>query len=377
MLVPWQNIDTEKLHLFGIYELRNIARALGVPHPTTLLRSQLIEQIKNQIYSHKEIPCTPHRGRPPRETSFNIAQILEQEPPYSSILEIPDNFLSPGAFEVRSSLSGIAQTRTLNGYFHLIPRGNGVLISSCLGTYHIPAKLITANQLETGDRLETKAVWNGQEKRYVIEEINDIRRIPYDSAESIRPRIELKSSELEFKLGNRVIINSTKPHDRVRHTADICLDIKEAYKIVLLVEESDDCIEYLRKSGVNEVYLTKVDLSLKKQVLLALTALFNAKEHAAKGHNVLFFVDNLNKLFRVYNTCVTDSGSFSAAQINIGPLTDLKTFFMSAKQIKDGGSLTVILYSEKPSTETENFIVDEFTSITNVCYKIATDGNRG
>jgi len=249
---------------------------------------------------------------------------------------------------------------------HIVPRGCGVLISSCLNTYHVPIKLITANRLVTGDFLETKAVWNEHEKRYIIQEISKIERINFDSSESIRPHKVKKTGIIEFKLGQRVIVSIPQKQDRIEQIASNYKELTNIYKIVLLVEESDDCVQYLQDNGIDEVYLIKVNFSTKKQIMLALTSLFNAKRYAAGGKDVVLCIDNLNKLFRLYNTSVSTSGNHDISILNLGPLTDLKTFFMSGKQIKDGGSLTIIAQTNNPSSETEKYVLDDFCNLANV-----------
>jgi len=375
MQIPRQNIDIKRLNTFGIYELRNFARALGVPRPTTLLRNELIEQICLYMESGESEETgetgkpKKSRGRPPRNKNLNIAQVIDPEPYCPTILEMPDE---PPAytFSVASGIQVTEQTRTGSGFIHTVPRGHGVLISSCLNTYHVPIKLITANRLDTGDYVEVRAVWNDQDKRYHVEEILNVTRTNFCTAPSIRPHKPAKIQNFDFNLGSRVVLTSARKLDFVNYIAAHHKDIKNVHKIALLIEESDDCVDFLIEKGLDEAYLVKVNFSTKKKVMLALTALFNAKRHAADGKDVVVFTDNLNKLYKLYNSSVHDKGSIDISQINIGPLTDLKTFFMSSKQLKDSGSLTIISHVYKPSTQVENYIIDEFTNLANVVIEL-------
>jgi len=370
MEIPRQNIDIARLQMLGIYELRNLARELGVSRPTTHKRETLIELVVHQLRSGGQPAPRSVRGRPPRSKVFNVAEILEPEPLYETILERPDT-TSMRAISVCSPLPVTEPTRTGSGFLHTLPRGHGVLISFCLNTYYVPIRLITTHSLETGDHAEVKAVWSESDKRYIVEQITRVTKIGFDSAESARPHKSTEMGRLKFKLGQRIMVCTPRNYDRIESIARYNKMLEPKHKkIVLLVEESDDCVDYLRENGIHEVYLVKVNFSVKKQLMLALTALFNAKRYAAMGNDVVLAIDNLNKLFKLYNASAIESGTIETTQINLGSLTDIKTFFMSAKQIKDGGSLTIIGHANKPSSEMEKFVMDEFSTLANVYLEI-------
>jgi len=81
-------------------------------------------------------------------------------------------------------------------------------------------------------------------------------------------------------------------------------------------------------------------------------------------------VDNLNKLFRVYNATMWESGEVDHNVIHSGPYTDLKNFFMEAMQIENGGSMSIVTSVTESTTEIERHLKDDFFSICNVVKEI-------
>ena len=90
--VALQDIDINRLEMLGLYELRNLGRAIGVPRPTTLGRNELIGAIKNQIKNGSiSGPRKVSRGRKPRERGFDMTKLVASEP--SFLLSVYDDDL--------------------------------------------------------------------------------------------------------------------------------------------------------------------------------------------------------------------------------------------------------------------------------------------
>lgn len=364
-------VDINNLKTLGIYELRNLARSIGVSRPTTLVRKELIEKIIEQFNSQTEPQPQNTRGRPPRYSSFDLAKIIEPDAYqgiYGSVFDAPNDDT------VQSSIKSTDDVTYLRGFIHLVPRGHAYLISSCLNTFFVPVKLVVSFKLETGDSVEATAVKTESGNGYIVQEITKLNGIcpdkyakepksRFDRLEGNRPSVQI--GNLGIKYGQRCLVQTPKVFDRIESIAEYKTKMKDTYKIALLLEETDDTIEYLKQNGVEDVFLAKVNYNLKKQVMLVLIALFTAKHNALEGKNVILFVDNLNKLFKIYNTSSFDNGQMIMSQVNLGHLVDLKTLFMSSKAFENG-SLTTICYVNEPKTETDIFVFNEFCDITNV-----------
>ena len=367
-----KNLDANKLNQLGIYELRNIARSLGIPRPTTILRRELINAIITHDGDCYPEPERKNRGRPPRGATFDITQVLEAENDYQYSDDCVTNTII-----------------SASGFFHTSPNGQGMLIGTELCAYHVSNKHITLNMLAMGDFLEAKATYSTGRGAYVVSEISKINGFSplssinnlspdkhlktsvqhYDAIEGMRPNKPQQYGDLKFNLGQRVLIQTQRNYDRLEDIHKLSKESK-CHKIALVVEETVDCVSFLTESGINEVFLLKAGDSTKKHIMLCLLALFTSKRHAEEGKDVILFVDNMTKLFKVYNKSICFDGHMQINQINLGPLADLKSFFMSARALEAGGSLSILAYVNESENEIDKFVFSEFADLANVTHPV-------
>jgi len=243
-----------------------------------------------------------------------------------------------------------------SGYIHIVPRGHGMLITGAMKTYYVTIKQVLDNDLKTGDYVEAKT--DGQDVR----KITKVDHTGFDDAKAVRPHKVQKMGGVEFKLGSRVILQGVDFVDFVgKHGGQIA----GAHKIALLIDQGLDCVDFLVAGGIKEVYLADVALTAKKKVLLALSTLLAAKRSSAGGEDVILFVDNLNKLFKLYNSSMFEN-YVEVTQLHHGCHADLKSFFMQAKQTDDKGSLTIITHLREASSELEKYALDDFFDFCSV-----------
>ena len=251
-----------------------------------------------------------------------------------------------------------ADLQTVSGYVYVVSRGSGILITAAMNTYHLPLAIVTEHELETGEYIVARADAN------VVREIDQIHGNKKPSEyKPTRPNRTLKIGKHEIKFGGRVIVTSPDKFDMIDYIADTCKTMHDVTKIALVLEENEDTIDHLTKNGVDEVYLTRVNYNTKKKVMYALSALFRAKEHAQSGKDVILFIDSWNKLFRIYNSSVYEGDVMDVKELNIGAYTDLKSYFMEAKQIANGGSVTIVTNITRGGADTEKFIYDDFATL--------------
>jgi transcription termination factor Rho len=350
-----QEINLNRLDALGIYELRELGRRVGVTRPTALRRGDLVARIKEQI-AHGDVQKAPVRGRKPRGINIDMAKIASTEESNSYFNSVLAGVSEP---QVRGGADG--EERAVSGYMHLLPSGNAVLVGLDLNGYPALTKVMRENCLKTGDYVDGKAVYQPSRSSFMLERITKKSDgVRFDALEGLRPDTACTS---EFQKGERVLIVTPKPFDRLNEITRIANTIKSAHTIALLIDETDDSAKYLQDSGIQDVYLTKVNYNIQKQTLGCLLALFRAKEFAEKGENVILFVDSFNKLFKIYNNSAYPDGRIDPNQINLGPLVDLKTFLLSARALKNGGSLTVVGFINSPSGMIEDYVYNEFTDL--------------
>ena len=273
------------------------------------------------------------------------------------------NDIETGYLQAHNPICQEKNLQDAEGFVYILPRGHAILITSALCTYHVSMQHVMANKLKTGDQIEAKTDEMG------ICEVTAVRHIGFDKAKALRPNVMRKIGNFGFKLGGRILLRNRGNFDFIEYIAKNQKQTNPSYKIALLVDESEDCIDYLKDSGTNEIYLAKVNFNIKKKILMTISAILTAKQYAAKGKNVIFFIDNLNKLFKLYNSSV-DTNTIDITKVNIGPLTDLKTLFMEAKQLENKGSLTIIANMLAPTNDIEKFVLDDFLCLANNCFDL-------
>jgi hypothetical protein len=243
------------------------------------------------------------------------------------------------------------------GFVYVLTRGYGVLITKTLDGFHIPLSLVTERNLKTGDFATARVISKS------VTAIIDVKHATFEALTHARPAKSVKFMGANVKLGSRLVIRATKKLDTIAHIAEQTKRL-DGYKIVLLIDENDDCTPYLTENGANEVYIVRVNFDARARVLLVLYALFTAKERATAGETVFLIVESLNKLFKCYNASMSDE-NLEATHISLGALTDLKTFFMAPKQIDGGASLTMVSYIHPTMVENERNVMDELVQMAN------------
>jgi len=356
-------INVNRLETLGIYELRELGRQVGVPRPTSLRRDDLIAGIKSRI-EIGNIQKSPTRGRKPRALGVDFSKIVDNDGHNSFFDLVLSQMIEP---QVRDGASG--EARMVSGYLHRLVNGNALLVGVDLNGYPVSAKLLRAHCLKTGDYVEGKAVYNASRNAFIVEEIlSKCENTRFDCMNGIRPSKSCGVCGVDFLFGERVLFVTPKPFDRVEDVVRIVAKINGAHKVALLIDETDDAAMYLN-DFVQDIYLTKVNYSVQKQTMACLLALFRAKALAEQGKDVVLFVDSLNKLFKIYNNSAYTDGRIDPVQINLAPLVDLKTFMMSSRVLKNGGSLTVIAYINIASNPVEDYIYNEFADLAHKIIK--------
>ena len=363
-----EDIDIKRLYALGIYELREIGRIVGVKSPTSQRRDVLLSGIKARIKSGN-FERGPVRGRKPRGMNLDVSKIMNSE---EGISPYVNSVLARDVTE-QSGTQGTArgEERAVSGYMHLLPSGSAVLIGVDLNGYTVSAKLLRAHNYKTGDHVEGKAIYSSQRNCFVVEELAKIDgddSVRFDARDGIRPN---KKCTDEFLMGERVLVTTPKPFDKIEFIAKTAGEVpSDAYKVALIIDETDDSVAFLQSCGIQDTYLLKVNYGIQRQTIGCLLALFRAKEAAEQGKNVVLFVDSFNKLFRIYNSAAYSDGRINPTQINLAPLVDLKTFFISARVLRDGGSLTILGLLNFPTNPTEEYINSELTDLAQKILKM-------
>ncbi len=112
--------------------------------------------------------------------------------------------------------------------------------------------------------------------------------------------------------------------------------------MVLLVDERPEEVTDMERSVKGEVYSSTFDMPAKNHVKVAEMVIEKAKRRVEIGRNVVILLDSITRLARAYNTVTPSSGKVLSGGVDANALHKPKRFFGAARNIENGGSLTII-----------------------------------
>ncbi|MFT7582661.1 MAG: transcription termination factor Rho [Myxococcota bacterium] len=117
---------------------------------------------------------------------------------------------------------------------------------------------------------------------------------------------------------------------------------KEAYLMVLLIDERPEEVTDMQRSVQGEVISSTFDEPAQRHVQVAEMVIDKAKRLVEHKRDVVILLDSITRLARAYNTVVPPSGKVLSGGVDANALHKPKRFFGAARNIEDGGSLTII-----------------------------------
>lgn len=116
----------------------------------------------------------------------------------------------------------------------------------------------------------------------------------------------------------------------------------EAYLIMLLIDERPEEVTDMARSVKAEVIASTFDEPADHHVKIASIVIEKAKRMVECGHDVVIFLDSITRLARAYNTVAPASGKVLSGGVDANALHKPKRFFGAARNIENGGSLTIV-----------------------------------
>ena len=116
----------------------------------------------------------------------------------------------------------------------------------------------------------------------------------------------------------------------------------EVYMIMLLIDERPEEVTDMARSVNAEVIASTFDEPAERHVKIAGIVLEKAKRMVECGHDVVIFLDSITRLARAYNTVSPASGKVLSGGVDANALHKPKRFFGAARNIENGGSLTIV-----------------------------------
>ncbi|MBC8319757.1 MAG: transcription termination factor Rho [Bacteroidetes bacterium] len=262
------------------------------------------------------------------------------------------------------------------GVLEIMPDGYGFLRSSDYNYLNSPDDIyVSLSQiklfgLKTGDTIKGQVRPPKESEKYFplikVIKINgmlpqDVRdRVPFDFLTPLFPNQRLsltghKNETVSTRImdmftpigkGQRGLIVSQPKTGKTVLLKEIANAIAanhpEVYLIILLIDERPEEVTDMARSVNAEVVASTFDEPAEKHVKIANLILEKAKRLTECGHDVVILLDSITRLARAYNTVSPASGKVLSGGVEANALQKPKRFFGAARQIENGGSLTIL-----------------------------------
>lgn len=214
------------------------------------------------------------------------------------------------------------------------------------------------------------------------EQIRD--RIPFEFLTPIFPQERLNLSTTHNQLSTRIldmfapigkgqrgmIVAQPKTGKTVllKEIANaIAANHPEVYLIILLIDERPEEVTDIARSVKAEVISSTFDEQADRHVKVASMVLEKAKRMVECGHDVVILLDSITRLARAYNTVVPSSGKILSGGVDANALHKPKKFFGAARNVENGGSLTIIATALiETGSKMDEVIFEEFKGTGNM-----------
>ncbi|WP_348822996.1 transcription termination factor Rho [Flavobacterium aestuarii] len=141
----------------------------------------------------------------------------------------------------------------------------------------------------------------------------------------------------------------------------------EIYLIVLLIDERPEEVTDMQRSVRGEVIASTFDREPQEHVKIANIVLEKAKRLVECGHDVVILLDSITRLARAYNTVQPASGKVLSGGVDANALQKPKRFFGAARNVENGGSLSIIATAlTETGSKMDEVIFEEFKGTGNM-----------
>ena len=317
---PVKGSSVEELRTKKIEELVNIAEELGVEHPNELKRQDVIFEI---------LKAQTAQG------GFIL---------FSGILEVMQD--------------GYGFIRSIDKSF------NESINDAYVSNTQIRRFALRNGDVVTGQVRPPK----DQERYYALIKIEAVNSLPPEESkkrplfENLTPLYATEQIKLEYRekgltgrmldlfspigKGQRGLIVAPPRSGKTELLKEIAHGIThnspDIDLMVLLVDERPEEVTDMERSVKGEVYSSTFDMPAKNHVKVAEMVIEKAKRRVELGRDVVILLDSITRLARAYNTVTPSSGKVLSGGVDANALHRPKRFFGAARNIENGGSLTII-----------------------------------
>ena len=377
----------EKYEKMTLVELRKIAKELGIKNISKLKKDELIEKVasedgnsieKNGVILREKIAPKAVNNRN-HDNTRKVEKSVEKKEQLKAM--ISDSNTTRGILEILE-----------NNNFGFLRCKN--YLTSSEDIYVSPSQIRRFN-LKTGDEVvgkvreakegeKFKALLyvekvNGESPEKAIGRKNFENLIPIYPTERLRLETN-KSQDLSSRLmdimcpigkGQRGVIVAPPKAGKTTLLKKIAQSITtnhpEVVLIVLLIDERPEEVTDMQRSIDGEVIYSTFDEEPQNHAKVSQIVLERAKRIVEQGKDVVILLDSLTRLSRAYNLTVTPTGRTLSGGLDPGALIMPKKFFGAARNIEDGGSLTILATAlVETGSRMDDMIFEEFKGTGNM-----------
>lgn len=332
------------------------------------------EKTESEIEKAEKTEASAENAQPAEEEIAPAKEMVKEEP------KVQDN------------------TEDAEGLLEILAEGYGFLrVNNYLSgskDIYVPPTLIRKFSLKTGDKIKGKSKIQRENDKYhalcFINTINDdpidvaLKRKPFESLTPIYPdeklTLETQSNELSTRLidliapigkGQRGMIVSPPKAGKTVLLKKIANAITEnhpdVHLIVLLIDERPEEVTDMRESVQGDVISSTFDEMPEKHIKVSEMVFERSKRLVEQGKDVVILMDSLTRLARAYNITIAPTGRSLSGGLDPGALYNPKRFFGAARNIRGGGSLTIVATALiDTGSKMDDVIFEEFKGTGNM-----------
>lgn len=392
----------EQYNTLAVTDLREIAKTRGIKGTSKMVKAQLIDEML--ALDEKESAAKTEAAAPQAAPAQNVvapAQTKDnkdnKDNKDSKDKEAADKNIEKSPEEIKALDSGV----TVNGILEVMGDGFGFIrVDDYVpgnNDIYVAPNLVKKHNLKTGDIIagNTK-IKISAEKFAALLYITTVNGIPIDmwsrkhNFEDLTPifpnekiKLETKSGAVSMRImdilcpvgkGQRGMIVSPPKAGKTTLLKEVANSVKtnnpEVYLIILLIDERPEEVTDIRESvmGKNvEIIDSTFDELPEHHKRVSEMAVERAKRLVEFGQDVMILVDSITRLTRAYNITVPPSGRTLSGGLDPVALHMPKKFFGAARNMREGGSLTILATAlVETGSKMDDVVYEEFKGTGNM-----------
>ncbi len=318
-----REIKLQDLKVKSPTELLAFSEGLEVENASTMRKQELMFAILKQLAA--------------RETEILGEGVVEVLPDGFGFLRSPDSNYLPGPDDIYVSPTQIRKFGLRTG-----DTVEGPIRSPKDGERYFALLKVNTINFEDPERIKHKINFDNLTPLYPDE------RLRLEVAEPAKKDFSARVIDIVAPIGKgqRALIVAPPRTGKTVLLQNIAQSITtnhpECYLIVLLIDERPEEVTDMQRSVNGEVISSTFDEPATRHVQVAEMVIEKAKRLVEHGRDVVILLDSITRLGRAYNTVVPSSGKVLTGGVDANALQRPKRFFGAARNIEEGGSLTIV-----------------------------------